>query len=86
MVEDITGRRALEDEVRQSQKMDAIALLEGGTSHDFNTLLTGMLGYAELLLMSPYLDDSDRRKVEAIVAAAVQARAITQQLLALGRK
>jgi PAS domain S-box-containing protein len=86
MIEDITGRRALEDQVRQSQKMDAIALLAGGTSHDFNTLLTGMLGYAELLLMSSDLDDADRRKVEAIVAAAVQARAITQQLLALGRK
>jgi two-component system, cell cycle sensor histidine kinase and response regulator CckA len=86
MVEDITERRALENQVLQSQKMDAIALLAGGTSHDFNTLLTGMLGYAELLLMSPQLDDSDRRKVEAIVAAAVQARAITRQLLTLGRK
>jgi len=86
MVEDITERRALEEQVRQSQKMDAIALLAGGTAHDFNTLLTGMLGYAELLLMSPQLDESDRRKVEAIVAAAVQARAITQQLLALGRR
>ena len=86
MVEDITERRLLEEQRRQSQKMDTIALLTGGTSHDFNTLLTGMLGYAELLLMSSHLEDSDRRKVEAIVASAVQARAITQQLLAFGRK
>ena len=86
MVEDITERRALEEQVRQSQKMDAIALLAGGTSHDFNTLLTGILGYAELLLIGSDLADSERRKVEAIVAAAVQARAITQQLLTLGRR
>lgn len=86
MVEDITERRALEEQVRQGQKMDAIALLAGGTSHDFNTLLTGILGYAELLLIGSGLGESERRKVEGIVAAAVQARAITQQLLTLGRR
>jgi two-component system, cell cycle sensor histidine kinase and response regulator CckA len=85
VVEDITKRRALEQQVRQSQKLDAIAMLAAGISHDFNTLLTGMLGYGELLLMSSSLADGDRRKVEAIVDAAVQARAITQQLLAFGR-
>jgi two-component system cell cycle sensor histidine kinase/response regulator CckA len=85
VVEDISRRRALEQRVRQSQKLDAIAMLAAGISHDFNTLLTGMLGYGELLLMSSSLADRDRRKVEAIVDAAVQARAITQQLLAFGR-
>ena len=85
-VEDITERRALEERLRQSQKMDAIALLANGISHDFNTLLTGMLGYGELLLMSSSLPDCERRKVEAIVDAAVQARSITQQLLAFGRR
>jgi two-component system, cell cycle sensor histidine kinase and response regulator CckA len=84
--EDVTARHASEEALRQAQKMDAIALLAGGISHDFNTLLTGMLGYGELLLMSSDLTESHRRKVEAIVAAAVQARAITQQLLTLGRK
>jgi two-component system cell cycle sensor histidine kinase/response regulator CckA len=86
MVEDITERRALEEQVRRSQKMDAIALLANGISHDFNTLLTGILGYGELLLMSSNLPDSERRKVEAIVDAAVQARSITQQLVAVGRR
>jgi len=85
MVEDITERRALEEQLRQSQKMDAIALLANGMSHDFNTVLTGMLGHAELLLMSSSLAERERRKVEAIVDAAVQARSITQQLLAFGR-
>jgi two-component system, cell cycle sensor histidine kinase and response regulator CckA len=84
--EDVTARHDSEEALRQAQKMDAIALLAGGISHDFNTLLTGMLGYAELLLMSSDLTDSNRRKVESVVAAAVQARAITQQLLTLGRK
>jgi two-component system cell cycle sensor histidine kinase/response regulator CckA len=84
--EDVTARHDSEEALRQAQKMDAIALLAGGISHDFNTLLTGVLGYAELLLMSSDLTDSNRRKVEAVVAAAVQARAITQQLLTLGRK
>lgn len=85
MVEDITQRRALEEQLRQSQKMDAIALLANGISHDFNTLLTGMLGHGELLLMSPNLHEHERRKVEAIVYAAIQARAVTQQLLAFAR-
>jgi two-component system cell cycle sensor histidine kinase/response regulator CckA len=85
MVEDITQRRALEDEVRHSQKMDSVALMASGISHDFNGLLTGMLGYGELLLMSSTISDRDKQKVEAIVDSAVQARAITQQLLAFGR-
>lgn len=85
MVEDITERRALEEQVRLSQKMDAIALLANGISHDFNNLLTGMLGYGELLLMSSDLSERARRNVEAIVDSAVQARAITRQLLAFGR-
>jgi PAS domain S-box-containing protein len=85
VVEDITERRALEDEVRHSQKLDAVALLASGISHDFNTLLTGMLGFGELLLMSSRLGDEERRKVEAIVDSAIQARSITQQLLAFGR-
>ena len=84
--EDITERRALEEQVRLSQKLDAVALLASGISHDFNNLLTGMLGYGELLLMGSNLGDRERRKVEAIVEAAIQARSITQQLLAFGRR
>lgn len=85
MVQDITERRALEEQIRKSQKLDAIALLANGISHDFNNLLTGMLGHGELLLMDSGLPDRERRKVEAIVDAAIQARSITQQLLAFGR-
>ena len=83
--QDVTTRHESEEALRRAQKMDAIALVASGISHDFNTLLTGMLGYGELLLMSSSLPDRDRLKVEAIVDAAVQARTITQQLLAFGR-
>ena len=68
------------------QAIDALALMAGGMCHDFNTLLTAILGYGELLLINPSLADSERRKVEAIVASAVQARSITQQILTLSRR
>lgn len=71
--------------LREKQTMDVFALMTGGICHDFNTLLTAILGYGELLLISPSLADPERRKVEDIVAAAVQARSITQQMLAFGR-
>jgi CheY-like chemotaxis protein len=60
--------------------------MAGGMCHDFNTLLTAILGYGELLLIDPSLGDSERRKVEAIVGSAVQARSITQQILTLSRR
>jgi two-component system cell cycle sensor histidine kinase/response regulator CckA len=71
---------------RHIQAIDALALMAGGMCHDFNTLLTAILGYGELLLINPSLGDSERRKVEAIVASAVQARSITQQILTLSRR
>ena len=70
----------------QIQTIDVLALMAGGMCHDFNTLLTAILGYGELLLINPSLADSERRKVEAIVASAVQARSITQQILTLSRR
>lgn len=86
MVEDLTRRRALEEQLRQSQKMEAIALLASGIAHDFNTLLTGILGYGERLLMAANLADEPRRQAEGVMQAALQARSLTRQLLALGRK
>jgi two-component system cell cycle sensor histidine kinase/response regulator CckA len=83
---DITDRKRLEDQLRQSQKMEAIGLLAGGIAHDFNNLLTAIAGYTALVLSS--LDDSDTRREELqeVVKAAQRATALTRQLLAVSRR
>lgn len=86
MIENITAQRTFEEQARQKQKIDALALLMGGASHDFNTLLTAILGYAELLFLDNDLSEMVRHRVEGIVVAALEARSITQQLLLLGRR
>jgi two-component system cell cycle sensor histidine kinase/response regulator CckA len=86
LVDNITDRKALEDQLRQSQKMEAIGQLAGGIAHDFNNLLTVIHGYTEILTGS--LDESDARRsdVEEISRAAHRAAALTRQLLAFSRK
>ena len=87
IVSDISNRLRLEDEVRQTQKMDAIGQLAGGVAHDFNNLLTAISGYSELALMR--VDDSDptlREDIQEISKAAGRATVLTQQLLAFSRK
>lgn len=85
MVEDITERTRIEQQLRQSQKMKAITVLAAGIAHDFNRLLTGILGYSERLVMTPGLTDEQHREAEEIMRAALQARSLTQQLLAFGQ-
>jgi PAS domain S-box-containing protein len=85
MVEDITGRKALEAQLRQSQKMDAVGQLAGGVAHDFNNLLMIILGHAEELRES--LPDAQwRASASAIQTAAEKAASLTRQLLAFSRK
>ena len=86
MIEDITERTQLEQQLRQAQKMEAITVLAGGLAHDFNTVLTGVLGYSERLVAAPGLAEEQRREAEEILRAALQGRALTQQLLAFGRR
>ncbi len=86
IAEDVTDRRALEDQFRQAQKMEAVGRLAGGVAHDFNNLLMVIGGYAEVILNE--LDPSDplHEKGRAIQLAADRATTLTRQLLAFSRK
>jgi two-component system, cell cycle sensor histidine kinase and response regulator CckA len=86
MAEDITERRALEEQLRLAQKMDAIGRLAGGIAHDFNNMLTAILGYSETLLLQ--LDEQKPiwRDLTEIRSAADRAAALTRQLLAFSRR
>ncbi len=86
IAEDITERRALEDQVRQAQKMEAVGRLAGGVAHDFNNLLTVINGYTEVLIDETYKKPALRENVEAIQHAAERASSLTSQLLAFSRK
>jgi two-component system cell cycle sensor histidine kinase/response regulator CckA len=83
---DITDRRLLEDRLTQAAKIESVGRLAGGIAHDFNNLLTAILGYTELLLGRRLPDDSEREDLEEIQKAGRRASALTQQLLAFGRK
>jgi signal transduction histidine kinase len=83
---EVARREELEEQFRQSQKMEAIGRLAGGVAHDFNNMLTVISGYGEQVLGEPALTPELREDVGQMVAAAERAAALTHQLLAFSRK
>ena len=84
--EDVTERRALEQQLRQSQKMEAVGRLAGGIAHDFNNLLMVISGYSEFLLDRLGPEPTLRGPAQEIASAAGRATSLTRQLLAFSRK
>jgi PAS domain S-box-containing protein len=83
---DVTERRRLEQKIAQAQRMEAVGRLAGGVAHDFNNMLTAILGYTELLLRNLLPGHPMREELDEIKKAASRAAALTHQLLAFGRK
>jgi PAS domain S-box-containing protein len=82
---DVTERVLLESQLQQAQKMEAVGQLAGGVAHDFNNMLTGITGYAQLLLRAAD-DEAQRSDLRQILELSIRAADLTQQLLAFSRR
>jgi len=85
IAEDVTERRALEAQLRQAQKIEAVGQLAGGIAHEFNNFLGVILGYSELMFEEASENESLRREIAEIKAATQRAASLTRQLLAFSR-
>jgi PAS domain S-box-containing protein len=85
-VRDITERRALEEQLRQSQKLEAIGRLAGGVAHDFNNILMSIMGSADLMLMELPTETAARDEATEIKQSVQRGAGLTRQLLAFSRR
>ena len=86
VIQDVTERKQLEEQLQQAQKMEGIGRLAGGIAHDFNNILTMIMGHTELAQSMTDIDDPRYEDIEAIRTAGKRAAKLTQQLLAFSRK
>lgn len=86
VVLDLTGRRQLELQLRQAQKMEAVGRLAGGVAHDFNNLLTAIFSFGQFVLESLDENSPERADMLEVLGAAERAKRLTAQLLAFSRR
>ncbi len=84
-IQDITAHKDLENQLRHAQKMEAVGRLSAGVAHDFNNILTAIIGYATVLQMK-MTEEPLKPNVDQILASTERAAALTQSLLAFSRK
>ena len=82
---DVTERRRLEADVRQSQKMEAVGTLAGGIAHDFNNILASVIGYAELAMLDAESEEL-QSDLQQVLTAAARGRQMVQRILAFSRR
>ena len=86
VVEDVTERRLVQDQLAQAQRMEAVGQLTGGLAHDFNNLLHIIIGNLDLLALDVSDNASAAEKVEAILGSSLRGAELTAQLLAFSRR
>ncbi|MGZ3450365.1 MAG: PAS domain-containing hybrid sensor histidine kinase/response regulator [Polyangiales bacterium] len=86
VLQDVTAKRRMDEQLRHAQKMEAIGVLAGGVAHDFNNLLAVILGFAQLPLRRLAADSADAAALREVIAAAQRGAELTRKLLAVSRK
>lgn len=85
-IRDISERKAMEEKLAHSQKMEAIGTLAGGIAHDFNNILSAIIGYSELTLLKQSKDSNTYSNISKILKAGNRAKALVQQILTFANK